>query len=107
MGTSVSRGVPAFEDIQGILVMTCDMPAATADHLSALARSEKVAASSYGRRNGVPAYFPKDLFPKLLELEDAMGARELLQLAHGVELPGGELDVDTIEDLARARSIFG
>jgi molybdenum cofactor cytidylyltransferase len=36
-----------------------------------------------------------------------MGARELLQFAHGVELPGGELDVDTIEDLARARSIFG
>jgi molybdenum cofactor cytidylyltransferase len=35
------------------------------------------------------------------------GARELLQEAKSVELPGGELDVDTVEELARARALFG
>ena len=106
MGTTLSRGVQAFEDVQGILVMTCDMPAVTADHLRTLVASEQVAASSYGGRNGVPAYFPRDQFPKLLELKGDIGARELLQFAQGVELPGGELDIDTSDDLAKARSIF-
>src|ERR1700722_12318441 len=67
MGTTLSRGVQAFEDVQGILVMTCDMPAVTADHLRTLVASEQVAASSYRGRKGVPAYFPRDQFPKLLE----------------------------------------
>ncbi|WP_158791172.1 NTP transferase domain-containing protein [Granulicella sp. L60] len=107
MGTTLSRGVQAFEDVQGILVMTCDMPAVTADHLRSLATLGRVAATSYGGRKGVPAYFSKDRFPELLELKGDMGARRLLQRAHSIELPGGELDVDTFEDLAKARSIFG
>ncbi|HEV2709494.1 MAG TPA: nucleotidyltransferase family protein [Edaphobacter sp.] len=107
MGTTLSRGVQAFEEVQGILVMTCDMPAVTADHLQTLMALEQVAASSYGGRKGVPVYFPKDQFPRLLELKGDVGARELLRFAHEVELPGGELDVDTSEDLAKARSIFG
>jgi len=106
MGTSLSRGVQAFEDVEGILVMTCDMPAVTAEHLRTLIASEQVAASSYGGRKGVPAYFPRDKFSKLIELKGDMGARELLQLAYEVELQGGELDVDTVDDLAKARSIF-
>jgi CTP:molybdopterin cytidylyltransferase MocA len=106
MGTTLSRGIQAFEDVQGILVMTCDMPAVTADHLRTLIASEEVAASSYGGRKGVPAYFPRDQFPKLLELKGKTGARELLKLAHEVKLPGGELDIDTPEDLVKAQSMF-
>jgi molybdenum cofactor cytidylyltransferase len=107
MGTTLSRGVQAFEDVQGILVMTCDMPAVTADHLCTLMASEQVAASSYGGRKGVPAYFPRNQFPQLLELKGDVGARELLRFAQEVQLPCGELDVDTSDDLAKARSIFG
>ncbi len=107
MGTTLSRGVREFDDVQGILVMTCDMPAVTADHLCALAASEQVTASSYGGRKGVPAYFPRDRFPQLLELKGDRGAIELLRHAQGVELSGGEFDVDTSDDLAKARSIFG
>jgi molybdenum cofactor cytidylyltransferase len=106
MGTTLSRGVQAFDDVDGIVVMTCDMPAVTADHLRTLVAQEQVAASLYGGRRGVPAYFPETQFPALLELKGDVGARELLQLAHGVELPSGELDVDTPHDLAEARSIF-
>jgi molybdenum cofactor cytidylyltransferase len=106
MGTTLSRGVQAFGNVQGVLVMTCDMPAVTAEHIRTLIASEQVAASSYGGRKGVPAYFPKDLFPNLVELKGDMGARELLQLAYEVELPDGELDVDTSEDLVKAQSMF-
>jgi CTP:molybdopterin cytidylyltransferase MocA len=35
-----------------------------------------------------------------------MGARELLKEARGVELVGGELDVDTPEDIERMRKLF-
>jgi len=107
MGTTLSRGVQVFEDVQGVLVMTCDMPAVTVTHVQTLVASQQLTASSYGGRKGVPAYFPKNQFPQLLKLKGDVGARELLRSAHAVELPGGELDIDTPDDLAKARSIFG
>jgi hypothetical protein len=36
-----------------------------------------------------------------------VGARELLAGARAVELPGGELDIDTEDKLRRARERFG
>ena len=42
-----------------------------------------------------------------MELRGVVGARELLREARGVELVGGELDVDTVEELERARELFG
>jgi hypothetical protein len=35
------------------------------------------------------------------------GAGQVLQSAPGILLPDGELDIDTEEDLTRARSLFG
>jgi len=106
MGTSLSQGVRTFDDATGIFVMTCDMPAVTANHLRALAASGAVTASLYAGRKGVPAYFPSELFPGLLKIKGDVGAKEILQPAHGIELAGGEFDVDTPEDLAQARSLF-
>jgi molybdenum cofactor cytidylyltransferase len=106
MGTSLAKGIRAFEDVSGVVVMTCDMPAVTADHLCALAASGPVTASSYAGRNGVPAYFPRDTFPQLSEMTGDLGARELLRSAAAVNLPGGELDVDDAEDLALAMGFF-
>jgi CTP:molybdopterin cytidylyltransferase MocA len=106
MGTSLSKGVRMFGDIPGILVMTCDMPAVTPDHLRALARTRVLTASSYAGRSGVPAYFPNNLFPELAKIRGDMGARSLLKGANQVELRGGELDVDTTEDLVKARELF-
>ena len=63
-------------------------------------------ASEYAGRRGVPAYFPASAFKELMGLRGDVGARELLRGARAVELPGGELDVDTPEDLARARELF-
>lgn len=106
MGSSIRLGVQALRDVAGCVVMTCDMPAVTAAHLHALMASGELTASSYTNRQGVPAYFPASAFEDLLKLEGDAGARSLLQSARCVDLPCGELDVDTIEDLARARERF-
>ena len=107
MGASIRVGVEALQDVDGCVVMTCDMPAVTAAHLRALMDSGEMMASSYAGRRGVPAYFPVAAFPSLMELRGDSGARELLRSALSVELAGGELDIDTVDDIARARALFG
>jgi molybdenum cofactor cytidylyltransferase len=106
MGSSVRVGVRALTDVDGCVVLTCDMPAVTAAHLRELMASGEVTASAYAGRRGVPAYFPAGSFASLMELRGDAGARALLQSARSVELIGGELDVDTVTDLGIARQLF-
>lgn len=92
----------------GVVLTVCDQPAVTAEHLGALMRDPgRLTASRYAGRNGVPAYLPASFFGRLATLEGDAGARELLRNADSIELPGGELDVDTPADLDRARELFG
>jgi molybdenum cofactor cytidylyltransferase len=110
MASSIRVGVAKAIEIgvKGIVVLACDQPAVTAAHLRELfVTDERVMASSYAGRRGVPAYFPAHVFPELMELQGDAGARSLLQEAQCVELANGELDVDTAEDLERARGLFG
>ena len=108
MASSVRAGVRAAEGAAGVVVLACDQPAVTAEHLRELARGgDEVVASSYAGRKGVPAYFPARVFPELLELRGDAGARGQLQTARAVELPGGELDIDTVEDLEQAVRLYG
>ena len=107
MGSSLRAGmelVQGFAEVSGVVVLTCDMPKVTAEHLRGLgAEPGEAAASEYAGRRGVPAYFPRALFAELLGLQGDAGARELLRTARGVELVGGEMDVDTVADLERLR----
>src|SRR5712692_459157 len=48
----------ALADVDGCVVMTCDMPAVTVSHLQVLMSTGEMVASSYAGRRGVPAYFP-------------------------------------------------
>jgi CTP:molybdopterin cytidylyltransferase MocA len=110
MGSSIRLGVHAVKnvagEVDGVVVMTCDQPAVTADHLRGLMAGAEARASRYAGRNGVPVYFPKDYFNALTELTGDSGARELLRDASFEDLSDGELDVDTAEDLERARALF-
>jgi molybdenum cofactor cytidylyltransferase len=106
MGTSIGIGIRSLIDVEGAVVMTCDMPAVTASHLRELVTTGETAASFYGGRHGVPAYFPKSAFPLLAELRGDAGAKDLLQSARTVDLPGGESDVDTLQDVHQARERF-
>jgi CTP:molybdopterin cytidylyltransferase MocA len=107
MGASIRLGVGACEGAAGVVVMTCDQPAVTVEHLQLLMRGTDVKASSYAGRKGVPAFFPERYFDELMALSGDVGARDLLRSAEAVELENGELDVDTVEDLERARRLFG
>jgi len=111
MGSSIRLGVNAVcnvaEDVEGVVVMTCDQPSVTADHLRRLMAEREVKASRYAARNGVPVFFPKGHFGALMSLSGDAGARELLQNATCEDLPGGDLDIDTADDLKRAQELFG
>jgi CTP:molybdopterin cytidylyltransferase MocA len=109
MATSIAAGIRSVDpdlDVEGCIVMTCDMPAVTPEHLRRLMSARCVTASAYAGRRGVPAYFPREIFPNLTELRGDEGARALLKEAQSVELEGGDLDIDTDEDLSCARRLF-
>lgn len=107
MGTSIRTGINALKtDIDGCILVTCDMPAVSAEHLRKLMKTGEKAASCYAGRRGVPAYFPHTAFALLMNLRGDTGARELLKDARVVELAAGELDVDTPEDIKRMRKLF-
>ncbi len=110
MASSIRAGVLAAGDAaEAIVVMTCDQPAVTPEHLRLLVHEAggDVMASAYGDRRGVPAVFPARVFGELLALRGDAGARELLRDARALALADGELDVDTGEELERARALFG
>jgi molybdenum cofactor cytidylyltransferase len=107
MASSIVRGIENLPSIApsatGVILMTCDQPAVTPEHLRALAASGETTASFYAGRPGVPAYFPAAAFPQLLQLTGDSGARTLLQHAPTIALPGGELDIDTEADHQAAK----
>ncbi len=110
MATSIALGVTAAEriDADDVLVLSCDQVTVTPEHLRQLiltSKRERVVASLYHSRGGIPALFPEFAFHALQELAGDQGAREVLQSDSvlTVALPGGEFDVDTPEDLERLR----
>ena len=108
MASSLRLGIEAVAgEVDAAIVMTCDQPAVTPDHLRRLMVrcGDRPVASSYAGRRGVPACFPGSGFLELLRLRGDAGARQLLETAETVELMGGELDIDTAEDLATARQL--
>lgn len=109
MATSVVLGAKHAQELalDGVILMTCDQPALTPQHLRALCKEGgRVTASNYAGRNGVPAFFPASAFPLLHTLEGDAGARKLLQNAAVVINEALSLDIDTEEDLDRAKAQF-
>jgi molybdenum cofactor cytidylyltransferase len=106
MGSSIRCGLAALGTLDGVILMTCDMPAVTARHLRLLTASGSTTASAYAGRRGVPAYFPAAAFPALLALQAEGGAQPLLTSAPAVDLAFGELDIDTFDDFKRAQSLI-
>ena len=109
ISTSIHAGVRWAQgrSAPGVVLMTCDQPSVTPGHLQALTASGAITASAYAGRRGVPAYFPATSFPELLQLTGDTGARRLLRDAATIDLPHGEIDIDTAKDLTQARRLFG
>ncbi len=97
----------------GVALLACDQPAVRAAHVRALAATWRESggpvASTYAGALGLPALFPADLFAELGALTGENGWGDLLARhaarVRSVPLPGGDLDVDTPEDWARAQRL--
>jgi molybdenum cofactor cytidylyltransferase len=115
IASSIHTGIHLLDSIlpdsPGTLIMTCDQPRLTAVHLRALlgvfdAQAEpSVVASAYAGAAGIPAAFPRSVFPRLRQLQGDQGARSLLANPPcpmiAVKFAGGEVDIDEPADLAR------
>jgi molybdenum cofactor cytidylyltransferase len=114
MGSSIEAGMRALSvcapEADGVLLMGCDQPRLTADHLRALIAvfegqsAAVIAASSYAGVQAVPAVFSRAAFAELRALRGDKGARRVIESAPcpvvAMEFPGGEVDIDSPEDLA-------
>lgn len=115
IASSIRAGLHAAERhapfSAGVLLMTCDQPRLTREHLRLLiARFHRqfepgVVASKYAGTRGVPAIVPRSAFPLLEALEGDSGARGILMdppcAIAEVVFKGGEVDIDRPEDLSQ------
>jgi len=113
IASSIRAGIDALRGLDpeasGVLLLVCDQPGLTCEHLGALisahqqAAEPTIVASEYAGVVGIPAIFPASQFGNLLALQGDSGARYLLRspdcpmIAKGFE--GGEVDIDTPADL--------
>lgn len=112
MGSSIRCGVSALGDAAAAaVVMLCDQPFVTSELIDRLVeahldRGAPVVASEYDaageRTRGVPALFDRALFPELLALSGAQGAKRVVE-RHASDLvtvpaPEAAFDVDTPDD---------
>lgn len=111
---SLSYGVAAAKaaGAKAVLIALADMPRVTATHIyrlfDAADGSATIVASSDGTRPMPPALFGSDLFDDLLDLQGDDGARQLIKRGHHVIASPAELvDIDTREDLAELRALYG
>jgi molybdenum cofactor cytidylyltransferase len=92
----------------GALLMPADQPAVSVEDLKRLAGAWRrqplhIAASVHEGGLGLPAIWPRSLFPELLRLRGDAGLRLLLR-RHAervvrVAMPSAAIDIDTPEDL--------
>ena len=90
---------------EGLLLVLCDQPRLTAEHLSHLIacfdQGGIAVASSYAGKNAVPAIFSRANFAELSRLQGDTGAGQLLNggaLVVDVTWHDGLFDVDTREE---------
>jgi molybdenum cofactor cytidylyltransferase len=114
IASSIHMGIGAVQelvaDATAVLMLVCDQPKLTAEHLRALiaihenATELAIVASAYAGITGIPAIFPASQFQRLLALQGDAGAKYLLRNPGcpliSVIFQGGEVDVDLPSDLA-------
>jgi molybdenum cofactor cytidylyltransferase len=105
IGSSLKAGVNEARKVSdAILIMVCDMPFVTPDHLDKMMEaSQSVVASKYLDTVGVPALFRKEIFDELMMIGDEEGARKVIaNHKPGIASLGSGTDLDTPEDYQKA-----
>jgi molybdenum cofactor cytidylyltransferase len=117
MGSSIRCGIEYLatlpDAVDAAIVSVCDQPfisTALLDRLIQTYNMSKKAliASEYAGVWGVPALFDRALFPELIALQGAAGARSVIQQhrasGQSIPFPEGQIDLDTPDDYQRYRS---
>jgi len=108
MSSSIKAAVRQCPDnCDGVMFITVDQIQLTQADIQSLIDLwhkdiSSIVCAEYAGHRGVPAIFPKQYFPKLLELQDDKGARNLIKSSPNVKvvsLPNAELDIDTLKQL--------
>lgn len=100
MGSSIKAGLNAARNSDAVLIMVCDMPFVTSQHLNNLIEAKgPIVASKYLDTIGVPALFRKEIFDELMGISDSEGARKIIanHKSEIIPLESG-IDLDTPED---------
>lgn len=121
MSSSIRCGLQALDEAalgkhEAVILMLCDQPLVTSGLLRLMvdayqSSGASVVASEYeageGRTLGVPALFSRALFPELMELRGAEGARRIIKRhatkATIIAAPAAAFDVDTPDDYRALR----
>jgi molybdenum cofactor cytidylyltransferase len=120
MGSSVRTGIDVlsrsdFPKVDAALILLCDQPLITANHLEKLLtqfytnKQSKIVATAYADTKGVPAVFDYSLFPILTNLPGSKGAKWLLkeyqEMVSTIHFEGAAIDVDTEDDYQRLTNL--
>ena len=102
MASSIRAGVSLAGRDARLLIMLCDQPLITAEHLRALiAVDAPIVATGYAGIAGVPAIFAPQFVPELLQLRGDRGARTIIE-KHGARVvffDDAAVDIDTRSDI--------
>jgi len=114
MGSSLKVGLTQLVNqhpkTEASIIMVCDQPDVTTQHLHHLILSFKqsdhsIVASKYEGTSGVPVLFPRNHFQEILMMDDAQGAKKILEKNQAnvitIHFPQGATDLDTPADVER------
>ena len=116
ISSSIKTGISALsqsksaEQIGAVLILLCDQPLITPQHLNELINQfylhkRSIMATAYADVKGVPAIFDKQFFRALQTLPEGNGAQWLFKEYQDqltvVPFADASIDVDTHEDYAR------
>ncbi|WP_310428975.1 nucleotidyltransferase family protein [Chamaesiphon sp. VAR_48_metabat_135_sub] len=111
MGSSIRTGIQALldrnMDVNAAILLLCDQPFVSVQIIRQLrsiyaTTHQSIVASSYRNTIGVPALFDRQLFPELLKLDCAEGAKRVIKnhpnATATIDFPQGSIDIDTPKD---------
>lgn len=111
MGSSIKTGLrhllQQWPNLDSVILAVCDQPHLGSPLIESLLQSHRetgkpISASFYAGTPGVPALFGRSYFEKLLSVADGVGAKKLIVENPSdvavVPFPGGNVDLDTMED---------
>jgi molybdenum cofactor cytidylyltransferase len=111
LGHSLAFGVGQLPTENAVLIMLADQPLINAEDVerllvSARENPQKIICAEFSSTVGVPAFFPADFKPQLLQIEGDRGAKSMLmkerETVISVSLPRAAADIDIPDDLEKS-----